>query len=263
MTNFDGHFTIINEPGTANDLAKELLNALESVKEPASIVITEKIIESAASRALAVLISSLDQSVMKLEDEISKMNISEELITHKNVDKAHSSVLDATYGAEKSSSSKNWKKLDKARKRLDKELAKVGFETYTQYVDFLNDQKQDSRRRRELIVSKEDIIAKKTQIENSRHPIACLSSAQIITVLADVLSRAPHAPMGPLPIVFDDALRNVEAATKLRAMEILKAHSSHYATWYVTDDPVVLGWAGFVGEINLESAHLYDVELDA
>ena len=69
-----------------------------------------------------------------------------------------------------------------------------------------------------------------------------------------------------LPIVFDDALRGLNADTKLRALELLKRYSNEYATWYVSDDPIVLSWSGFqYGDAAQESNinhRIYDFELD-
>lgn len=262
MRSIEGHFTIVNQPGTAHELAQELLSMFESTKSPETIIISETTIEDAASRAQNVLISSLEQSIRKIDKQLEAIQENTETIRYASIDKAQQSVLDATSQAERMSTSKNWRKLDKAQKKLSKELVSAGFSTYTDYVDFLNNQAGNSDEKRELLLAKDEMIAQKTEVENSSRSISCLTPGQIITVLADVLSRAPHTPMGPLPIVISDALRNVDVATKLRAMEVLKAHSSHYATWYVTDDPIVLSWAGFFDEVELSQndSKIFDIE---
>jgi hypothetical protein len=49
-------------------------------------------------------------------------------------------------------------------------------------------------------------------------------------------------------------------------MEVLKAHASHYATWYITDDPVVLSWAGFTVHNEVTDAKnstaVYDIDVE-
>jgi hypothetical protein len=93
-----------------------------------------------------------------------------------------------------------------------------------------------------------------------------LTPSQIITVIAQVLSNRPKTDVGTLPIVFDDALRNLNADTKLRALELLKTYSSQYASWYVTDDPLVLSWSGFQyadAQMDINNHNnIYDFDLD-
>lgn len=266
MRTIDGHFTVINEPGTARKLAANLLQMFESVRTPEHIIVTEALLEQGAQRAQGVLSNSLAQSIKKLDAQIEAIEIPNEKVTFHKIDRAQLVVLDATNHAERTSSRKNWRKLDKARKALAKQLEKAGFSSYTAYADFINSQGIGGAQRRELLVARDELIAQKREAENRDKSLSSLTPAQIITVLADVLSRCPRTPVGPLPIVFDDALRNVEPATKLRALEVLKAHASHYATWYVTDDPLVLGWAGFTQEIFLERSKsdsvIYDIDTD-
>lgn len=267
MRTIDGHFTIINEPGTARELASNLLSMFESVRSPEHIILTEALLEEGAKRSQGVLSNSLAQSIKRIENEIESIEMPAEKITFHKIDKAQLGVLEATNRAEKTSSRKNWRKLDKARKKLAKQLEKSQFASYTSYVDFINSQGVGGAQRRELLIARDELVAKKTATDTRDRSLTALTPAQIITVLADVLSRCPHTPVGPLPIVIDDALRNLETSTKLRALEVLKAHSTHYATWYVTDDPLVLGWAGFISEEiepeNKVNARIYDVELDA
>ena len=268
MRTIDGHFTVINEPGTAHNLAARLLSMFESVRTPEHIIITETVLEQGAIRAQNVLSHSLAQSIKRIEIQIDEIALPTELDKYPKVDKAQHNVLDVTNRAEKASSRKNWKKLDRARKALAKQLDKAGFASYTLYVDYINSQGIGGAQRRELLVSRDELLQRKRQAENKSRSLTSLTPAQIITVLADVLSRCPRTPVGPLPIVFDDALRNLETSTKLRALEVLKAHASHYATWYVTDDPLVLGWAGFYeGQSQAQNSGdkkspIFDIELD-
>lgn len=266
MRTIDGHFTIINEPGTARAMAAEFLEMFESVRSPEQIIITEKLIELAAQRSQGVLSHSLLQSIRRVQSQIDAIGLPGETVTFPRVDKAQLKVLELTNRAEKSSTSKNWRKLDSARKRLAKELDRADFASYTAYVDYITSQDVGGVQRRELLIELEELKEQKKNADNNDKSLASLNPSQIITVLADVLSRCPHTPVGPLPIVIDDALRNVDVATKLRAMEVLKAHSSHYATWYVTDDPIVLSWAGFTKEIasspDTDQHRVYDVESD-
>lgn len=267
MRTIDGHFTVVNEPGTATELAKNLLARFESVRAPEHIIITETILEQGALRAQGVLSNSLEQSIKKIENQIEAIPVPTEKIEYPKIEKAQLQVLEATNRAEKLSSKKNWRKLDKCRKELAKQCEKAGFESYTKYVDFLNAQGVGGTQRRELLIARDELIAKRNEALKKDKSLTSLTPAQIITVLADVLSRCPHTPVGPLPIVFDDALRNVETSTKLRALEVLKAHASHYATWYVTDDPLVLGWAGFIEDfLNLDESQktaIFDIDQQA
>lgn len=264
MRSIDGHFTVINEPGTARVLAANLLQRFESMRSPEHIIITETFILEAAKRSHKVLAQSLTQSIATIEKEIESSNAPSETITYAKIEKAQAGVIEATNHAEKLSTSKNWRKLDRARKHLAKELEKCGFASLTSYVDFVNSQGVGGAQRRELFIARDELIASKKLAENSDKSLSALTPSQIITVLADVLSRAPRTAVGPLPVIFDDALRNVDVSTKLRAMELLKAHSSHYATWYITDDPIVLSWAGFVGEIvtqtHRKSDEIFDID---
>ena len=266
MRTIDGHFTVVNEPGTARALATKLLSMFESMRSPEHIVITETLLQQGAQRAQGVLSNSLSQSVMKIDAQISALEIPDEKVNYPKIEKAQLKVLDATNHAEKTSSKKNWRRLDKARKSLAKQLEKAGFTSFTTYVDFVNSQGIGGAQRRELLISRDELIAKKKLADNRDKSLAALTPAQIITVFADVLSRTPNTPVGTLPIVIDDALRNLESNTKLRALEVLKAHSSHYATWYVTSDPLVLGWAGFyqdqIVEKKSDSKSIYDIDLD-
>jgi|GEM_PF-6667482 len=268
MRTIDGHFTVVNEPGTARALATNLLSMFESVRTPEHIIVSEAVLEQGAIRAQNVLSHSLAQSIKKVEAQIDEIEFPSVLQKYPKIDKAQQNVLEATNKAERASSRKNWKKLDKARRKLAKQLDKFGFASYTTYVDYINSQGIGGSKRRELLVSKDELLQKKREAENKSRSLTSLTPAQIITVLADVLSRCPRTPVGPLPIVFDDALRSLETSTKLRALEVLKAHSSNYATWYVTDDPLVLGWAGFyeADEINLDektkATEIYDIDID-
>ncbi len=245
MRSIDGHFTVVNEPGTAHTLASNLLSMFESVRTPDHIIVTEAVLEQGAFRAQNVLSHSLGQSIKRIEAQIDEIKLPSELDKYPKIEKAQQNVLEATNRAERASTKRNWRKLDKARKVVAKQLSKYGFSSYTTYVDYINSQGIGGAKRRELLITRDDLIQKKRQAENKAKSLTALTPAQIITVLADVLSRCPRTPVGPLPIVFDDALRNLETSTKLRALEVLKAHSSSYATWYVTDDPLVLGWAGY------------------
>lgn len=266
MRTIDGHFTVINEPGTARALATDLLGMFESVRSPEHIIITETLLEQGAIRAQAVLSNSLEQSIKKIDADIEAIDIPDDKESYPKIDKAQAVVLEATNHAERASSKKNWRKLDKARKSLAKQLDKAGFASYTAYADFINAQGIGGVERRELFLTRDDLIAQKRKADNPGKSLMSLTPHQIITVLADVLSRAPRTPVGPMPIVIDDALRNLEVSTKLRALEVLKAHSSHYATWYVTDDPLVLGWAGFVDSFSSTTdsgdSFIYDNEPD-
>ena len=268
MRCIDGHFTVINEPGTARALAGDLLSMFESVRTPEHILVTEEVLEQGAIRAQNVLSHSLAQSAKRIDAQIEQIGLPEAALQFRKVDKSHQNVLDATNKAERASSRKNWKKLDKAHKSLAKQLDKAGFSSYTAYVDYLNSQGEGGVQRRDLVLLRDELLQKKLQADNRSASLVTLTPAQIITVLADVLSRCPRTPVGPLPIVINDALRNLETSTKLRALEVLKAHSSNYATWYVTDDPLVLGWAGFYenrsNQDNTVSGQtpIYDVELD-
>ncbi|HMS24982.1 MAG TPA: hypothetical protein PKB15_04750 [Acidimicrobiia bacterium] len=266
MRSIDGHFTIINEPGTARALAENLLNMFESVRSPEHIIITQTLLKQAASRAQGILSASLAHKIAQVEAEIAALALPDEKVTHIKIEKAQVVALDATTRAEKSSSSKNWRKLDKARKALAKQLERAGFASYTAYADFINAQGVGGARRLELLIRRDELIAEKKVAETQEKSLVSLTPSQIITVLADVLSRAPHTAMGPLPIVIDDALRHLEVSTKLRALEVLKAHATQYATWYVTDDPLILSWGGFkqdslVSEREHESA-IYDMDVD-
>lgn len=266
MRTIDGHFTVINEPGSAHKLAANLLSMFESVRSPEHIILTETLLGEGAKRSQSVLSNSLAQSIKKIEHQIEEIEIPDEKITFHKIEKMQIAVLEATNHAERSSTKKNWRKLDKARKNLAKQLDKAEFPSYTAYVDFVNSQGIGGTQRRELMIARDELVAQKTAAENRDKSVSALTPSQIITVLADVLSRCPHTPVGPLPIVIDDALRNLETSTKLRALEVLKAHSTHYATWYVTDDPLVLGWAGFMQQdavqTNKTNSKIYDVELD-
>lgn len=266
MRTIDGHFTIINEPGTARALAANLLQRFESVRLPEHIIITEDVIVQAAHRAQGVLATSIAQSIASIESELANIDKPEETVTYARIDKLQQSVIDATTQAERNSSPKNWRKLDKARKHLAKELEKSGFASYTTYVDFINSQGIGGAQRRELLIKRDELLAEKKLAENRSKSLTALTPGQIITVLADVLSRCPRTPVGPLPVVFDDALRHVDVSTKLRAMDVLKAHSSHYATWYITNDPVVLSWAGFTDEVSAQSVKsdngIFDIDVD-
>lgn len=262
MRTIDGHFTVINEPGSARSLATNLLQRFESMRSPEHIIITETVIREAAKRAHKVLAQSLTQSIATIEKEIGALEAPPQSCTFAKVEKVQADVNEATNRAEKMSTAKNWRKLDRARKRLAKELEKCGFASLTAYVDFVNSQGVGGAQRRELFIARDELIAQKKLAENSNTSISALTPSQIITVLADVLSRAPRTAVGPLPVIFDDALRHVDVSTKLRAMELLKAHASNYATWYITDDPVVLSWAGFVGEITISQARSSDTVYD-
>ncbi len=266
MRTIDGHFTIINEPGTARALATNLLGMFESVRAPEHIIITEALLDQGATRAQAVLSNTLGQSIVKVEAEIEAMDTPDDKVMFPKIDKAQSLVLEATNRAERASTKRHWRKLDKARKALAKQLDKSGFSSYTTYADFINAQSMGGAQRRELFLARDELIARKKNADNSDKSLSSLTPEQIITVLADLLARAPRTQVGPLPIIIDDALRNLDVATKLRALEVLKAHSSHYATWYVTDDPLVLGWAGFIENNNSmhsqSSPAIYDNEPD-
>ena len=268
MRTIDGHFTVINEPRTAHALAAKLLAMFESVRTPEHIIVTETVLEQGALRAQNTLSHSLAQSIKRIEVQIGEIKLPTDLEKYPKVDKAQQNVLEATNKAERASSRKHWKKLDRTRKTLAKQLDKAGFASYTAYVDYINSQGIGGAKRRELLVSRDELLQKKRQAENKSTSLTSLTPSQIITVLADVLSRCPRTPVGPLPIVFDDALRNLETATKLRALEVLKAHSSNYATWYVTDDPLVLGWAGFyegssqTSDGETKTSPIFDNEID-
>jgi hypothetical protein len=212
------------------------------------------------------LSNSIAQSIKKVEAEIDSIEVPDTIQTFPKIVKAHEDVLETTGRAERNSTKKNWRKLDQARRKLAKELDKNEFDSYTSYVDFVSSQGIGGARRRELLITRDELLAQKSEAEKNAKSLRTLTPAQIITVLADVLSRCPHTPVGPLPIVIDDALRNVEVSTKLRAMEVLKAHASHYATWYITDDPVVLSWAGFMVHNEVtdakKSTAVYDIDVE-
>lgn len=262
MRTIDGHFTVVNEPGTARALAANLLHRFESMRSPEHIVITESTVAQAAGRAQGVLANSLTQSIALIDKKIAELPQPDKKSANGKIENAQRLVLELTNRAERVSSSKNWRKLDQARKQLSKELEKAGFSSYTQYVDHLNSNTQSGNERRELLMSRDALVAKKAQAEKESQRLDALTPAQVITVLADVLSRCPRTPMGPLPIVIDDALRHLNVSAKLRAMDVLKAHSAHYATWYVTDDPVVLSWAGFDGAIEQREQALFDYDTE-
>lgn len=266
MRTINGHFTVINEPGMASKIAANLLEMFESVRDPQHIIITATQLSQSAKRAHDVMSSSLERSIASIENQLAELDVPGEKVTNAKIDKAQLAVLEATSKAERASSRRNWTKLDKARKALTKQLEKAGFESYTLYADFINSQGIGGAQRRELLVARDELIANKRKSDRTKDSLSTLSPAQVITVLADVLARSPRTPVGPLPIVFDDALRNLDISTKLRALEVLKAHSCHYATWYITDDPVVLGWAGFEKELFVNQdkhiSSVYDIDLD-
>ncbi len=266
MRSIDGHFTIINEPGTARTLAENLLEMFESVRSPEHIMITQTLLEQAALRAQGVLSKSLGHTLEQVEAEIEALTVPDEKITYMKIEKAQMTVLDATNRAERSSTPKHWRKFDKARKDLTKQLERAGFASYTAYADFINAQGVGGARRLELLIRRDELVAEKKVAETQEKSLVSLTPSQIITVLADILSRAPHTAMGPLPVVIDDALRHLEVSTKLRALEVLKAHATQYATWYVTDDPLVLSWGGFEKDSPApESEHesvIYDMDVD-
>ncbi len=246
MRNINGHFTIVNEPGTAKALATNLLQSFESLRSPEHIVISSYSIELAAQRAQGTKATAIEIELSKTQEELGLIAPPKQRVSHASIDKSHRIVLEATNTAERSSTDKNWKKLDKAKQTLEKELQKHGFETYTQYVDYLNGQDENSEKRRELLLKVEDLSHQYNKIKSANKDISKLGPSQIITVIADILSRCPHTKVGPLPIVIDDALKDLEVGTKLRALDLLKAHGNQYPIWYVTDDPVVLSWAGFL-----------------
>lgn len=266
MRSLDGHFSVVNEQGKAGKIATELLAMFESMRAPEHIIITRETVEKASLNATKVMIEMLDTYIAIIDEKFEKLGDEEAGDSYPKIEKAQEQVVAATRMAERNSTKHNWKKLDSAQKKLAKELDRAGFSNFAAYADTINVQSSVAIQRKELIAQRANYIAQKQESLNRRGNIADLTPAQIVTVIAEVVSHRPKTDIGTLPIVFDDALRDLNADTKLRALELLKSYSNEYATWYVTDDPLVLGWSGFdhatenMGDLTAHK--IYDFELD-
>lgn len=266
MRSIEGHFSVVNEPGKAVKIASELLAMFESMRSPEHIIISKATVEKASLNASKVMLEMIDTYIAIIDEKFEKLGEEEAGKSYPRIEKAQESVVAATRMAERSSTKRNWKKLDSTQKTLAKELDKAGFDNFAQYADSINVQSSVAIQRKELIAQRENYIAQKQEVLNRKGHVADLTPAQMVTVISEIVSHRPKTHIGNLPIVFDDALRGLNADTKLRALELLKSYSNQYATWYVTDDPLVLGWSGFdeIAE-NFESKNsnkIYDFELD-
>lgn len=266
MRSIDGHFSVVNEPGKAVKIASELLTMFESLRTPEHIIITQETIQKASFNASKLMLEMLDTYIAIVDEKFEKLGEEEVGQAYPKIEKAQELVVSATRLAERNSTKRNWNKLDTAQKRLAKELDRAGFNNFANYADSINVQSSVAIQRKELTLQKANYIAQKQESMNRRGNIRDLTPSQIITVIAEVVSHRPKTNIGTLPIVFDDAFRDLNADTKLRALELLKSYSNEYATWYITDDPLVLGWSGFNETEYLQAAirthKIYDFELD-
>lgn len=266
MRSIDGHFTVINQPGNAVKIATELLSMFESMRSADHIIITTETIEKACQNANKVMLEMIDTYIAIIDEKFEKLNDKTTGVSYPKIEKAQDKVVEATKLAERNSTKRNWNKLDNAKKMLAKELDKAGFASYTIYADSLNVQSSQTILRKDLIAQRENYLAQRNVCLKKESKSSELTPSQIITVIAQVLSNRPKTDIGTLPIVFEDSLRNLRAETKLRALELLKSYSTQFATWYVTDDPLVLSWSGFqyedaqIQDQNLNG--IYDFELD-
>ena len=266
MRSIDGHFTIINQPGNAMKIASDLLAMFESMRSPEHVIISKETIEKASQNANRVLLEMLDTYIAIVDEKFAKLENDTNVAMDPNIKKAQDRVVETTRLAERNSTDRNWRKLDSAKKNLAKELDKAGFGSFTKYCDSFNVQGSQATTRKILIEQRENYMAQKTQCLKNDNKTFELTPAQVITVMAEILSSRPKSDIGYLPIVLDDALRDLNSDTKFRALDLLKSYSNEYAIWYVTDDPLVLGWSGFVeSDISHDPKILksfYDFELD-
>ena len=266
MRLINGHFTVVNEQDNAKEIAKELLVMFESDRSVDQLVITREMIEKECHNSNNLLLGMIETYIAIVEEKFNKLDVDKVDIKYPSIEKAQLKVVEATRLAERNSTKHNWKKLDVAQKNLTKELNKAGFTNYTLYADSTNVQGSQAILRKELILQKANYLAQRNECLKSDDIIGGLTPDQVVSVISQILANRPKTGFVTLPIVFDDALRGLNADTKLRALELLKRYSNEYATWYVSDDPIVLRWSGFqYGDAAQESNinhRIYDFELD-